>query len=138
MNNLKRLRQEDEAKLTDLRKTRDNIANLGEAKIKLDQLYARVLDDLENSTSEIKRLAFGALGVKVYASTESTEITGVIPLELYLPTTERTSATMLKCRFSYTEAKGYVLSMGSKVPDCRDHLNNFGLPFGRRKRKRIG
>ncbi len=92
LNNLKRLRREDEAKLTDLVKTRDNITSLAEAKIKLGQLYESVLENLKQATPEIKRLALDALDIKVYASTESVEIQGVIPLAL--PTTERTSGCM--------------------------------------------
>jgi hypothetical protein len=90
LNNLKRLRHEDEAKLSDLLKTRDNITNLAEAKIRLGQLYDRVLQNLQDSTPEIIKLALDALDIKVYASTEKVEIQGVIPLEL--PTTERTWA----------------------------------------------
>jgi site-specific DNA recombinase len=44
LNNLKRLRHEDEVKVTDLLKTRDNITNLAEAKIRLGQLYDRVME----------------------------------------------------------------------------------------------
>jgi site-specific DNA recombinase len=90
LNNLKRLRHEDEAKLSDLLKTRDNITNLAEAKIRLGQLYDRVLKNLQDSTPEIIKLALDALDIKVYASTERVEIQGVIPLEL--PTIARTSA----------------------------------------------
>jgi hypothetical protein len=90
LNNIKRLRHDDESKLTDLIKTRDNITNLAEAKIKLGQLYDHVLDNLENATSEIKRLAYDALNIKVYASPDKLEIRGVIPLESALPTTART------------------------------------------------
>jgi site-specific DNA recombinase len=90
LNNLKRLRHEDEAKLSDLLKTRDNIKNLTEAKIRLGQLHNRVLQNLQDSTPEIIKLAMDALDIKVFASTERVEIQGVIPLEL--PTTARTSA----------------------------------------------
>jgi site-specific DNA recombinase len=90
LNNLKRLRHEDEAKLSDLLNTRDNITNLAEAKIRLGQLYDQVLKNLEDSTPEIIKLALEALDIKVYASTEKVEIQGVIPLEL--PTIAQTSA----------------------------------------------
>jgi hypothetical protein len=87
LNNLKRLRHKDEARLSDLLKTRDNITNLAEVKIKLGQLYERVLQNLKQATPEIKRLAFDALDIRVYASHDTIEIRGVIPLELALPTT---------------------------------------------------
>ena len=60
--------------------------------MKLSKLYEQVLENLENSTLEIKRLALDALDIKVYASNENTEIKGIIPIDLYLPTTEQTSA----------------------------------------------
>jgi hypothetical protein len=92
LNNLKRLRHEDEARLADLVQTRDNITNLAEAKIKLGQLYDQVMENLEHSTPEIRRLAFDALDIRVYASPDKLEIKGVIPLELALPTIGQTSA----------------------------------------------
>ena len=66
------------------------ITSLTDAKLKLGQLYDRVIENLQNCTLEVKRLALDALDIKVYASTEQVEIHGVIPLEL--PTTARTSA----------------------------------------------
>ena len=92
LNNLKRLRMEDETKLADLLKIKENITNIAQAKIRLGQLYDRVMNNLKHSTPEIKRLAFDALDIRVYASHDTIEIRGVIPLELALPTTERTSA----------------------------------------------
>jgi len=92
LNNIKRLRHEDETRLSDLLKTRDNITNLAEAKIKLGQLYECVLENLQHSTPEIEKLAFDALDIKVYASHDTIEIRGVIPLELALPTTAQTWA----------------------------------------------
>ena len=95
LNNLKRLQHKDEARLSDLLKTRDNITNLTEARIKLGQFYELVLKNLQHATPEIKKLAFDALDIRVYASTNKTEIRGVIPLELALPTTEQTSGCLL-------------------------------------------
>ena len=95
LNNLKRLRREDERKLTDLAKTKDNITSLAEARIKLGQLYEGVIENLNDATPEIKRLALDALDIKVYASTERVEIQGMIPLAL--PTTERTLALLRVC-----------------------------------------
>ena len=60
------------------------------AKVKLSELYNRVLENLLHSTPESKKLAFDALDIRVYASPDTTEIRGVIPLELDLPTTEQT------------------------------------------------
>jgi hypothetical protein len=89
LNNLRRLRHEDEEKLDDLLKVRDNLNILTDSKIKLDQLYERVIENLQCCTSEMKRLALDALDIKVYANTDTVQIQGVIPLEL--PTTAQTS-----------------------------------------------
>ncbi len=93
LNKIKRLSNEDEAKLNDLIKTREHLTSLANAKVKLNELYDRVLDNLENATPEIKSLALDALDIKVFAKgNDDVEIKGVIPLELALPTTARTSA----------------------------------------------
>jgi hypothetical protein len=91
LNSIKRLRREGEARLNDLLKTRENLAGLTNAKVKLSQLYDRVLGNLQHSTPEIRALAIDALDIKFYArGTDDVEIQGVIPLEL--PTTEQTWA----------------------------------------------
>lgn len=82
LNNIKRLQLEDKLEIQDLRKLRDNITGLADAKLKLGQLYDLVIENLQNCTPEVKRLALDALDIKVYASTERVEIRGVIPLEL--------------------------------------------------------
>ena len=59
------------------------------AKVKLSELYERVVENLQHSTPEIKVLALDAMDIKVYArGTDDVEIQGVIPLEL--PTTAQT------------------------------------------------
>lgn len=92
MNDIKSLQIEDEAKLNDLLKTRGNLASLANAKVKFGKFYGQVLQNLDNADLELKRLALDALDTKVYASTDSIEIKGVMPLELALPTIEQTSA----------------------------------------------
>jgi len=92
LNNVKRLRREDELRLRDIRRLIDSITNLADAHLKLGQLYDLAIENLENCTLEVKRLALDALDTKVYASTERVEIQGVIPLEL--PTTAQTSGCL--------------------------------------------
>jgi len=92
LNNLKHLRIEDGTKLADLLKIKENITSIAQAKIRLGQVYDRVMYNLQHSTPDIKRLAFDALDIRVYASHDTVEIRGVIPLELALPTTGQTSA----------------------------------------------
>jgi hypothetical protein len=120
INNLKRVRREDEARLSDLQKTRDNLTSLADAKIKLHELYGRVMDNLENATQEIKELALDALDIKVYASTDKVEIQGVIPLKLALPTTGQTSGCRLihNGMCSENEHRGCLTA----APQCRDRI----------------
>ncbi len=89
LNKLKGLRSEDELRLNDLVKIRRNLSSLTDAKLRLDQLYERVIENIQDCTPELKRLALDALDIKTYASTDYVEVRGVIPLEL--PTTARTS-----------------------------------------------
>jgi len=91
LNRIKNERQEDEEKLNDLQKTRNNLKSLSDAQVKFDELYNHILVNLQNSTSETIELALDALDIKVYASTDKVEIQGVIPLEQALPPIEQTS-----------------------------------------------
>jgi hypothetical protein len=94
LNNIKRLQHEDEARLDDLLKTREHLASLANAKVKINELYDTVMDNLEHPTPEIKALTLDALDIKVYVNNiEDLEIQGVIPLELASSTTEQTSAS---------------------------------------------
>jgi hypothetical protein len=102
LNNIKRLYTEDESRLNVLVKARNNLTSLANACVKLNKLYERVLENLENSTPEIKKLAFDALDIKVYATDENVEIKGVIPLDLNLPTTAQTSGCVLTVRYSFS------------------------------------
>jgi site-specific DNA recombinase len=92
LNRLKRTHLEDENRLDELIKTRDNITGLANAKLKLDHVYEQVIENLKNPSHDIMTLVFDALDIKVYASYNKVEIRGVIPLELALPTTAQTSA----------------------------------------------
>ena len=50
-------------------------------RLKLNQIYDRVLENLQNATPEIKALALDALDIKLCAKgTDNVEIQGVIPL----------------------------------------------------------
>ena len=50
LNNIKRLRYEDELRLNDLLRAREHIASLADAEIKLNQIYDRVLENLQYAT----------------------------------------------------------------------------------------
>jgi len=57
-------------------------SNLANANTKLSELYNRVLESLLHSAPEVRKPAFDTLDVRVYASHDTTEIRGIIPLEL--------------------------------------------------------
>jgi hypothetical protein len=78
-------------------------SSLSNAKAELGGLYNRVLENLLHSMPEIKKLAFDALDIRVYASCDTTEIGGVIPLELALPSTEQIAG----CLPVHTHLFGY-------------------------------
>ena len=105
LNNIKRLRRENEIQLNDLLKTREHSASLANAKVKLNELYNRVLENLLHSTPEVRKLAFDALDIRVYASHDTTEIRGVIPLELALPTTGQTSGCLILLHYDQKSDK---------------------------------
>jgi len=87
----------------------DNIVSLADAIIKLKQLDDRVLENLENSTLEIKRLALDALDIRVFSSTDTIEIKCVIPLELALSTTEQTSGSLSSHEYSWAIPFQYAI-----------------------------
>jgi len=62
-NSLKRLRREDKEKFNNLLETRENLTSPADAKVELSHLYDQVMEDLQNGTPKIKRLAFEALDV---------------------------------------------------------------------------
>jgi hypothetical protein len=111
LNNIKCLRRENETQLNDLMKTGENLTDLANTKVKLGDLYDRVLENLQCGTPETKALALDTLDMNVYArGTDGVEIQGVIPLELASLTTAQTSASLFRCRYSYIKGKGYALS----------------------------
>ncbi len=75
----------------DLRETIDNLDSLAHARAKVNELYGRPLDNLQNAAPEVKALALDALDIKVIAkSLDVDEIQGIIPLELALSAIGRT------------------------------------------------
>jgi len=66
----------------------------------------RVIENIQDCTPELKRLALDALDIKTYASTDYVEVRGVIPLEL--PTTGRTWGCLCFYRNASLLVKDYV------------------------------
>lgn len=111
MNNIKCLRRENETQLNDLMKTRENLTDLANTKVKLGDLYDRVLENLQCGTPEPKALALDTLDMNVYArGTDGVEIQGVIPLELASLTTAQTWGCRhaLKCERVILSSAIYV------------------------------
>lgn len=106
LGNLKRMYQDEDQKLREILDTKANLTSLAGANIKIDQLYEQLLKNIDNCAIDEKRLAMDALDIKVYASTESIEIKGVIPLEL--PTTGQTSGCLISCTYEWPSGKEAV------------------------------
>lgn len=82
INQIKKDREEDEQKLADLTHTKNGMADLVDTELKITEYCSTVTRNLSNCTFENKRLALGALGIKVVATPEHFEINGTLPLEV--------------------------------------------------------
>ena len=99
INRVKAERIADTTRLDELKQAKIHLANLATAEAKLGEFYNIVKERIEHCSDEDKRLAFEALALKVKATSETVEITGVIPVEITamqsseaLLTIEQTSA----------------------------------------------
>jgi len=97
MNQMKREKETDRARLVSLIETRENIAKVGEYKGKMKELCARIVPELDNSTSQDKRDAYKYLDLRVRATPEGADMKGylrpeVVEGESYLLTTGQTWA----------------------------------------------
>jgi site-specific DNA recombinase len=90
LNQLKRTKESDLKKLDELKQARATLVSLAQAEVKLTAFCQNANYNLENCSSENKKLAFDMLDMKAYASPEHLEIKGVIPQEFV--TIEQTSA----------------------------------------------
>jgi site-specific DNA recombinase len=80
LNRLKSERQSDKEQLVDYIRIRDEMNRLANTEIKLNEFCERVRQNLAQCTLEDKRLALDALDVKVIATREHIEISGVVPI----------------------------------------------------------
>ena len=92
INKTKKDRQIDEEELEHLYQTKDQLAKLTNAEIKLSEFCARVHRNLDKCTFKDKRLALDALDVRVVATQEHADIKGAIPIDL---TTTQSSGVLL-------------------------------------------
>lgn len=97
MNQIKKEKEGDQARLASLVETRENIANVGSYKSNLKELCARIVPELENCTNQDKKDAYKYLDLRIKATPEGADIKGylrpeVIDGDSYVLTTGRTSA----------------------------------------------
>ena len=120
LNQLKREREADKEQLEGYMRTKERIANLEKAEIKLAEYCQRLHEDLDNAPHQYKREILEMLAIKVTATPERIDVHGIIPIEatptqtpddsLSLLTTGQTWASLFNCRYSYIEGRGYALS----------------------------
>jgi len=96
MNQTKKEKEADQARLASLIQTKENIARMGGYEVKLKELCARIVTDLENCTNQDKKDAYTYLDLRITAMPEGADIKGylrpeVIEGDSYVLTTERTS-----------------------------------------------
>ena len=73
--------ESDNKRMAELRQAKDHLTALAKAEIKLPGLQ-EVVDRIDQCTFDEKRLALDALNIKVKATTDNIEITGVIPVDI--------------------------------------------------------
>ena len=97
MNQTKKEKEADQARLASLVETREKIAKVGDYKGKVQDLCARIVPDLENCTNQDKKDAYRYLDLKITARPEGAYIKGylkpdVIQADSYVLTTGQTWA----------------------------------------------
>ncbi len=90
MSKLKKEREVDQEKLSNLEQLKQRQYELQKAEIRLEKFCATVRQNLDQCAIYDKRLALDALDVKVVTTPDRVEVQGVIPIDLV--TTGRTSA----------------------------------------------
>ncbi len=81
MNSLKSEIESDRLKLDDMVKTKEKIAKLKKAEIKLSEYCNLLKDRLDSASIQEKRDILDMLAIKVAATTEAINIEGIIPLK---------------------------------------------------------
>ena len=97
MNQTKKEKESDQARLARLIGTKENIARLGDYEGKLKELCARIIPELENCTNQDKKDAYTYLDLNITATPEGADIKGyinsdVIQDDSYVLTTGQTWA----------------------------------------------
>ncbi len=97
MNEIKKEKEADQARIASLIKTKQNIVRVGDYEGKLKELCARIIPELENCTNQDKRDAYRYLDLRIKATPEGADIKGYIESDViqddsYLLTTGQTWA----------------------------------------------
>jgi site-specific DNA recombinase len=90
MNQTKKEKEADEARLAQLMATKDNLAKANDLEAHLRELCSRIVPDLDNCTVQDKKDAFRYLDLRVTATQEGVDIKGYVQPQLL--TIEQTSA----------------------------------------------
>jgi site-specific DNA recombinase len=78
LNQMKKEREVDEKRLSNLTKTKDNLAKMVDIETHLKQLCARIMPSIENCTYQDKKDAYTYLDLKVTATPEGVDIKGFL------------------------------------------------------------
>ncbi len=97
LNQMKKEKEADEARLAGLVQTKENIAKMGDYEAKLKELCARIAPDIENCTNQDKKDAYTYLDLKIVATPEGVDVKGyldpgTLQAQSCLITTGQTSA----------------------------------------------
>ena len=82
MNETKKEKEADQARLAALIQTKENIAKMGDYEAKLKELCARIVPELDNCSSQDKKDAYRYLDLKVTGTPEGVDIKGYIQQKL--------------------------------------------------------
>jgi len=82
INQLKADREKDEQRLVELTRSKQGIANLVNTEIKISEYCSNIARNLSNCSYEDKRLALDAFAIKLVATPEHFEISGILSVEV--------------------------------------------------------
>jgi site-specific DNA recombinase len=121
LNHLKKERQSDQEQLSQLGQAKERLANLMNAEIKLDQFCERVRQNLLQCSTNERRLALDALGVKIIAGQDRIDIHGMMPIEAKstptssdVTTIGRTSGCLIQLYYEYPSGETSVSILPQK------------------------
>jgi predicted RNase H-like nuclease (RuvC/YqgF family) len=95
LNQLKREREADKQKLESYVRTKERVAKLEKAEIKVTEYCQKLKKHLDAASYNEKREMLDMLAIRVTATPDHIDIEGVIPLELTSTQTSESSASLL-------------------------------------------